>query len=467
MTFKDFKDNIRNFLKDFFSYKSGVVGLVLLLLFLVMLAFGGLLVDFPQASSRWRDITYWEDNPVSAPPAWTNWFSKQKSAKHEVIGSSNMEEKSIGSMKMITYSFDYDYSYDLAPNDIVVKAEGSGSPIVKISVQRPDGNTINLYSSSTGFKSDGTLRVSLNGDAKANVYDFITDFESGEVLSNFNMNDLIPCNVIFSQAEENIVEKANALKGKYIFTVSYILKNDSDTVTNSVINFSGRVYGVFGTDASKRDIWSGLVYGLKWALIIGLLTSLTSVLIGVFYGVICAYYGGFVDSIMQRIFEIFVSVPLLPILIVLSAVVKPSIWIMILMMCVFFWTGPVKTVRSMALQIREETFVEASKALGASNARLIFKHIVPILLPYSFATMALSVPSAIVYEANISLIGLGDSTIVTWGQILHDAFTGGAVLKGMWWWVVPPGIMIALMGMTFAFIGFAMDKILQPKLRTR
>jgi len=281
------------------------------------------------------------------------------------------------------------------------------------------------------------------------------------------MNDLIPCNVIFSKAEENIVEKANALKGKYIFSVSYILKNDSDTVTDSVMNFSGRVYGVFGTDASKRDLWSGIVYGLKWALIIGLLTSLTSVLIGVFYGVICAYYGGFVDSIMQRIFEIFVSVPLLPILIVLSAVVKPSIWIMILMMCAFFWTGPVKTVRSMALQIREETFVEASKALGASNARLIFKHIVPILLPYSFATMALSVPSAIVYEANISLIGLGDATIVTWGQILHDAFTGGAVLKGMWWWVVPPGIMIALMGMTFAFIGFAMDKILQPKLRTR
>lgn len=140
---------------------------------------------------------------------------------------------------------------------------------------------------------------------------------------------------------------------------------------------------------------------------------------------------------------------------------------MILMMCAFFWTGPVKTVRSMALQIKEETYIEASKAVGASNARLIFKHIVPILLPYSFATMALSVPSAIVYEANISLIGLGDATIVTWGQILHDAFTGGAVLKGMWWWVVPPGIMIALMGMTFAFIGFAMDKILQPKLRTR
>jgi len=88
-------------------------------------------------------------------------------------------------------------------------------------------------------------------------------------------------------------------------------------------------------------------------------------------------------------------------------------------------------------------------------------------VPYSFASMALYVPGAVVYEATVSLLGLGDSTIVTWGQILHDALTGGAVLSGLWWWVVPPGLVIALVGMTFAFVGFAMDKILHPKLRTR
>jgi peptide/nickel transport system permease protein len=81
--------------------------------------------------------------------------------------------------------------------------------------------------------------------------------------------------------------------------------------------------------------------------------------------------------------------------------------------------------------------------------------------------MALYVPGAVVYEATVSLLGLGDATIVTWGQLLRDALSGGAVLNGLWWWVVPPGISIALMGMTFAFIGFAMDKILHPKLRTR
>ena len=91
----------------------------------------------------------------------------------------------------------------------------------------------------------------------------------------------------------------------------------------------------------------------------------------------------------------------------------------------------------------------------------------PILIPFSFANMALSVPGAILYEASVSLLGLGDATMVTWGQILHDALSGGAVLSGLWWWVVPPGLLIAILGMTFAFLGFAMDRILHPKLRTR
>jgi peptide/nickel transport system permease protein len=229
----------------------------------------------------------------------------------------------------------------------------------------------------------------------------------------------------------------------------------------------GKVSGVLGTDSQKRDIWTGVLAGVKWALLIGILTAIVSVSIGVIYGVISAYLGGWKDALMQRVFEVFVSVPLLPVLIVLSAVFEPSIWMMVVLMAMFFWTGSVKTVRSMAMQIKEETFIEASRALGASNFRIIFKHMVPILIPYSFSSMALFIPRAVVYEASISLLGLGDSQIVTWGQILSDALNSGAVLNGLWWWVVPPGLAIAFMGMAFAFIGFSMDKILHPKLRTR
>ena len=188
---------------------------------------------------------------------------------------------------------------------------------------------------------------------------------------------------------------------------------------------------------------------------------------GVIYGITSAYYGGIVDTIMQFIYQIVSSMPLLPVLIVIGAIFKPSIWFVIAVMVLFFWTGPVMTVRSMAFQIKEETYIEAARALGANNRRIIWRHMLPILIPYSFANMALSVPSAIVHESTVSLLGLGDATIVTWGQILHDAMAGGAVLNGVWWWIIPPGLLIAILGMSFAFLGFAMDKILNPKLQTR
>ena len=127
-----------------------------------------------------------------------------------------------------------------------------------------------------------------------------------------------------------------------------------------------------------------MIAGIKWALLIGLLTAVVAVSIGVIYGVMSAYWGGWKDSLMQRIFEVFVSIPLLPLLIVMSAIFKPSIWTMIVMMSAFFWVGPVKTVRSMGLQIKEETYIEASKAFGASSLRIIFRHMIPLLIPYAF-----------------------------------------------------------------------------------
>ena len=260
------------------------------------------------------------------------------------------------------------------------------------------------------------------------------------------------------------------LKGEYVFKFVIpkdVASNSANKIENPRVIIPGAVSGLLGTDLNKRDLFSGVMAGLKWALLIGLVASIISVLVGVMYGIISAYFGGRVDTVMMFIFEIVVSVPIIPILIVSAAVFKPSIWMIILALIIFGWTGSVKTVRSMALQIKEETYIEAAKALGAGKWRIILKHIAPLLLPYSFAIMASSVPGAIIFESSLSLLGLGDPSIVTWGQILHDAQSSGATLNGLWWWIIPPGLFIALLGMIFAFLGFAMDKILHPKLRTR
>jgi peptide/nickel transport system permease protein len=128
--------------------------------------------------------------------------------------------------------------------------------------------------------------------------------------------------------------------------------------------------------------------------------------------------------------------------------------------------GTAKVIRSIALQTRNFQYVEAAKLMGQSDIRVIFKHIIPQLLPLTFASIAIAVPAAILTEAALSFIGLGDPSLPTWGQILHDANTADAASRGIWWWIVPPGLMIALTGLAFFLIGNTLDSIANP-LRNR
>ncbi|HPE69419.1 MAG TPA: ABC transporter permease [Thermotogota bacterium] len=468
MKFSDAKESLLDFWREFRMVKSGLFGLVLFLLFLAIVIFEPFILPFPDVNKTWRDITYWEENPKGAPPVWINWFSAKKRPLTQVFEDPKNTEAEMGNMKMVSTVFEYELQADYSPQDLIFKARASGEPMFIVTLKRPDGEEVTVFQNSINLGNKVTdVRITLNGNGRENAIYFARPYESDENYAVITPKLVKAADVVFSQAKEGIFRNPETLKGTYEIVVQTILRSANDQYMEPRLVVPGKAFGVLGTDALKRDIWSGVLAGVKWALLIGILTAVVSVSIGVIYGVISAYLGGWKDGLMQRIFEIFVSVPLLPVLIVMSAVFKPSIWTLIIMMSCFFWTGSVKTVRSIALQIKEETYIEASKALGANNFRIIFKHMVPLLIPYSFASMALYIPGAIVYEATISLLGLGDATIVTWGQILSDALSSGAVLSGLWWWVVPPGLSIAFMGMAFAFIGFAMDKILHPKLRTR
>ncbi|MCP4395736.1 MAG: ABC transporter permease [bacterium] len=465
MKWLDIRADLRDFWQEFRQVHSGIVSLLLLGGFLLLIFFEPWLIPFPEAGKRWRDISYWENNPRNAPPLWINWFSSAKYATGTEIHESTRSEKQAGKMTILRTEFLYQYDADIPPRDILFHCRAYGSPVLIISIERPDGEKLRLFKKSVSRAENQKIRISVDKDAKDDVYTFAARYEKPE--DRLSKGMIRPSNLIFAQAREGLFRSPQALKGEYRIISEVLLPKDEDRVEALSLRLPGSVSGLLGTDNSKRDIWSGVVTGIRWALLIGVFTAVAAVSVGVVYGVMSAYFGGWRDSLMQRIFEVFVSIPLLPLLIVMSAIFKPSIWTMMLMMSCFFWVGPVKTVRSMGLQIKEESYIEASKAFGASSFRIIFKHMIPLLVPYAFASMALYVPGAIVYESTISLLGLGDSTIVTWGQILHDALSGGAVLNGQWWWVVPPGLAIALMGMTFAFLGFAMDTILHPKLRTR
>ena len=459
----------QNLIKDFFNEfkkdKTGMIGLSILIIAILISLLEPLILTYKEAPKRWRDINYWQDNPVSAPPVWLNFFQKEKASITSHIEEISFETNYIDGRLNYKILFEYDYNYDKSPVDLIFHLNIKGNTGLIWKVVRPDGESIILYDGL--YNSTGNLRISAFNDSKNRILRFYR--ESVPAIFSRQTESLItnPIEILFNTKRDDMAKDFLALKGIYQFEITGEFSETSGEIENPYMVLVGSMSGLMGTDNMKRDIFSGLISGLKWALFIGIATSFIAVIIGVMYGIISAYFGGFVDGFMQFIYQIFIGIPVLPVMIVMSAIFKPSIWTMIAMMILFSWTGSVMTVRSMAMQLKEETYIEAARTIGAGHLRIIFNHLTPLLLPFSFASMALAVPSAIVYESSLSLLGFGDATIVTWGQILHDAMKGSAVLSGLWWWIIPPGILIAILGMSFAFLGFALDKILHPKLRNR
>jgi peptide/nickel transport system permease protein len=266
--------------------------------------------------------------------------------------------------------------------------------------------------------------------------------------------------MIFSDTEHNKV-----LKGTYVIRNTFYMFDPNDSVVDSGVILGGKVYGIMGTDDLRRDLAIGLLWGAPVALFIGLTVSVAAVFIGLLYGIVAGYKGNRTDEGLMRINDVFYSLPTLPLLVILSVTVGRSIFLITGFLVIFGWVGMAKISRSLALQIKSLGYIEAARLMGQSDTRIIFKHIIPQLLPLTFASIAIAVPSAILGEAALSFFGLGDPSIPTWGQILHDAYSAGAISRGLWWWIVPPGLMIAITGLAFVLIGNALDKTVNVRSR--
>jgi peptide/nickel transport system permease protein len=189
------------------------------------------------------------------------------------------------------------------------------------------------------------------------------------------------------------------------------------------------------------------------------------VILGLIVGVVSGYVGGIVDEIAMRFTDALLVIPTLPLLLVLVAVLGSSIWNLIMIIGVLGWMGFARTVRSQTLSLKERPFIEAAKAAGSGTTHIITTHILPNVMTLVYVSLALSVPSAILSEAALSWLGLFDPTVVSWGRMLYDVQYNQGVDKP--WWVIPPGISIALVSLSFILLGYALDEVLNPKLRQR
>lgn len=223
---------------------------------------------------------------------------------------------------------------------------------------------------------------------------------------------------------------------------------------------------LLGTTNLGRDIYSQLIVGTRATIIVGFVAALCVTIIGTNLGLLSGYYGGWIDEIVMRLVDIAYVIPFVPFVIILVSLLEPSIWNIILAIILLYWRTPTRVIRSQVLTLKTRPFVKAARVAGASDLRILYTQIAPNILPLSFLYMAISVGWAVITEASVSFLGLGDPLVISWGGMLNTAFLSGAARQA-WWWVVPPGLGLVIMVIATFIIGEAAEEYSNPRLRGR
>jgi len=455
-------------LKEVLKTKSGIAAFTLLI-FIISLSLVVPIYAPYNIVKSWNNPEMWLSNPRCAAPVWIELFIGKKLPKNMVIESEEFHESCFivtygnFTIKKVYLDGDFNYKYDGFPSEfkIEIKANTKTNMRVDLKLIRPDGDEIFIIEEVlTANKS----RIVLGSEGEI-IHNAAENYVA-EVLGS-KPKVVVPQAVFFAVKDEgmNNPKTAKVLKGRYTLKIEATSLNPEDTVEVSM-HIYGRVYGLIGTDAMRRDLLVGILWGAPIALAFGLTAAIISTFAQAILGVISGYLGGKVDEIIQRATEFMMVIPMLPIMILISFVYRLNIWTLLAVVIIFSIFGStVKVVRSMVPQIKEEHYILAAISYGASRWRIMFRHIFPRVLPYTFSILALSVPGYIFLEAALSFLGLGDPVLPTWGKILGDAQNSGAAYHGYWWWILAPAMCIAITAIAFALLGYAFDKVVNPRLR--
>ncbi|HXT83599.1 MAG TPA: ABC transporter permease [Verrucomicrobiae bacterium] len=455
---------------------GGIIGSGIIVILLIMAIYSIFFIPI-QYRTQWNDPIYWSNNPRDAAPNWINLFLKPfdyQLPEYKVFSEKDAILNSISKpyFKQENYTFTYNFNSDGFPDAIDIPFSvklGTIPPVIDIYVKRPDGHAFKIYSNALESLTnmDGSKVNSLSktyGDvsSKDNLISGRIYSSSQEVknslndyanLFNFSTSDISSVNMIFSKTTSNI-----PLKGTYKIIFS-IYSFDNETVLKDFkIIVQGKVFGLLGTDEFRRDVFYGILIGTPVDLFIGIAVALTSTFFGLFYGLIAGYKGRKTETFMLLIIDIFLTLPSFILLIIISLHFGRNLFFLIGLFILFGWPGLALLNRTFSIQIKNYQYVQASKLMGESDLKIVLRHIVPQLLPFTLANFSLAVPVAILGESALSFLGLGDPAFPTWGQMLQDAHTYSAETLGYWWWIISPGFMISITSVAFILLGRFFEK---------
>ena len=443
---------LKNSFRDLRRYPSAILGSVIIIFLLAVSVYALVKIPYSEAVRLWRggeDV--WYQNPKYAAPAWFNTFSRKKEPESFVVSTANGDmSKTITpssdpeiSTVEITYSFDY--AYDVVPQDLLLYLTSRFNEklaFVSVTWITPDGRTIRIADTSADHRQ--TIRFSQDQKLQKRL-------KTEDVMQG-----------IFVDPESSTQAP---LKGQYQLVITgTTFEKDADIDAEFVLH--GGLFGVAGTDKYRRDLLLPLLYGTPIALAFGLLAALGTALLTMVIAAIGTWYGGWIDELIQRITEINLVLPFLAILIMVGTFYSRSIWLMLgVTILLSIFSGSIKTYRAIFMQSKESSYIEAARAYGASSSRIIFSYLIPRMVPLLIPALVSAVPSFVFLEASLAVLGLGDPVLPTWGKVINDAFSDGALYQGRYYWVLEPAILLMITGFGFAMLGFALDRIFNPKLR--
>jgi peptide/nickel transport system permease protein len=438
-------------LKGLRRYPSMLAGIIVIAIFVAVSICTVIAIPYSQAITLWRggpDVT--ATNPKNAAPTWFNLFTSDKLPSTIIVnsaaGAGTKTEQTLGNgMKQVDITLPFKYTANRFPTDLRLYTQlvNSGSSVnMTVSWLTPDGRTVVLQESHPVKASDiyyiaqdAALRAQLSGAAP----------QVG-LLAN-------PQN------------KSKALDGNYQVMLTAQIPQTATLDSRLVVY--GSVYGLAGTDYRGRDLIVPLLWGAPIALMFGLLAAVGTGLLTFVLAAIGTWLGGKVDKAFQWITQVNLIIPLLPVLILVGHFYSRSIFTMLgLVILLSIFGTTMLTNRAMFLQAKEAPYIEAAQAYGARNFRVIFRYLIPRIAPTLLPEFVLIVPTFVFLEATLAVLGLGDPILPTWGKVLDDAYAQGALYKGLYYWFLEPAVLLMVLGVGFSLIGYSLDRVFNPRLRT-
>jgi peptide/nickel transport system permease protein len=443
--------SLRN-LKEVFRYPTAVGGVIVILLLIGVSIYSVIAIPYDQAISLWRGSEQdWYQYPKNAAPVWYNWFRQEKLPETLILTAEDDEQVSktveeAGDSKAITYIFNFDYQADGFPDDVIVFFTSNyeeKAPFVGLTWINPAGDEIRLGNFSILKKF--SFRPSQEDKLKRRL---------GGKTANIGL---------FSDPDEKV--STHPVKGRYQLKVEAVTFDDDSDVNVELVVY-GKLAGWAGTDHLRRDLMIALLWGTPIALSFGLLAAVGTSLTQLIIAGVSTWFGGWVDQLIQRTTEVNMVLPFLPILIMVGTFYSRNIFVILgcVILLSVFGSG-IKTYRAVFMQIKESPYIEAARGYGASSTRIIFMYMIPRLIPMLIPQFIVLIPSYVFLEASLAVLGLGDPTLPTWGKIIDESRSNGALFQGWYYWVLEPSVLLMVTGLAFSVVGYAMDRVFNPRLR--